>query len=147
MNNFILKKRIPDEKLIRIVALSLFALVMLHAGFSKFFGGSTPEWFLKQFDQTPLNIFDGALNIHFFIIAFSESLLGIFSIVGLFLNRKNILAKNIDSIVFLGSAILFISLCMGQRLTHKFDDAAFLFFYSVASLAMLSLIQKERQLS
>ena len=123
----------------RISILVLFASVMLPSGLTKLTGGPTPDWFLKQFSGSLIDIFDGSLPIQFFAIAVTETALGLLALGALALSALGRDIQFAMSTLLISSSLLFTGLGFGQRITMKFPDAASLFMYAVLSLLLLKV--------
>ena len=124
------------------LVLIAYTLMFAHAGIGKLVAGKTPDWFLRQFEASILNVFSGSLSIQFFGIGLAESLIAVLALLGLF---QKSLQDQILKVVLLSSSGLFIVLSFGQRISYKFDDAASLFFYAIASIALLSLFKESNE--
>ncbi len=96
------------------------------AGTEKILGGQAPDWFIKQFSGSLLDIFPGALSLSFFLIAGLEIGTALLLMVGLLKRQKSFLFYGV-----LLAQITFLILGFGQRLTHQYEAAGSLFFYAV----------------
>ncbi len=128
----------------KILVDLLYLITFSIAAFQKVSGLKVPSWFLKQFENSILNLFDGSLHIQFIIISLLELYIAVLALVSLLKNKtKNSLQANYLKL----ASICFIILALGQRLTFKFDQAAYLFFYAVISIFLLKSLEgkSERQ--
>jgi hypothetical protein len=120
-----------------VVFTSTFGL----SAFSKFTGGGTPGWFLKQFQDSILNAFPGALTVNFYFIAVLEGLtaLGFLgSLIRLeFLPRKE--KSLLHGALFLAMAD-FAILGFGLRLTGDYNGAFQLFTYFAATFLIFRFL-------
>ncbi len=117
------------KKHFQSVILVLYVLTFGQAATEKFVGGGVPSWFTEQFLNTFLNFTDGALDVAFYSIALFETLLAVIFSTALV---QNVFSKNSTVTARLGfllGSVLFLGLGFGMRLTHKYADAASLFFY------------------
>ena len=121
-----------EQDIIMLAYLMMFG----HAGISKLGPGETPSWFLNQFQESMLNVFQGSLSIQFFSIAAVEILVAGLALVGLFFRQKR---DSYFRMTLLVSSFLFVGLSFGQRITGKFDSSATLFFYAMISLVLLKV--------
>jgi hypothetical protein len=125
----------------RAIAL-LYFLTFAPAAVEKFAGRETPAWFLKQFEPTILGIVPMLLPVQFFGIAVLEAVVAGLMLVALF-------KKKSDGILQAGLALSFLTFVMlsfGQRLSHKFDGAAELFFYAaLTALIYRALFAKVKE--
>lgn len=115
------------------------------AALEKFLGGGVPEWFLKQFAGSLLDLFPGALAISFYLIALLEGASAIALLIAL--ARKEFLPENKKPALLAGlllSQITFLSLAFGQRITHQFDGAFQLFAYAALTFLASAVITKDR---
>jgi hypothetical protein len=89
-----------------------------------------PDWFQKQFGETFLNAFPGALSLNFYLIAVMELTITLGFFVSLF--RKEFLPgrkKCVLQAMLLLAQLNFVILGFGLRIVHDFQGAANLFFY------------------
>ncbi len=96
------------------------------AGAEKMLAGQAPDWFLKQFTGSLLDLFPGALTLSFFLIAMLEIGTALLLVVGLLKRQKPFLFYGV-----LLAQITFLTLGFGQRLTHQYEAAGSLFFFAV----------------
>ena len=105
-----------------LVLIMTFSL----AGAEKIMAGQAPEWFLKQFSGSLLDVFPGALSLSFFLIALFELSTALLLVVGLLKRRKPFLFYGV-----LLAQLTFLILGFGQRLTHQYESAGSLFSFAV----------------
>ncbi|MGZ3710118.1 MAG: hypothetical protein ACXVBE_00100 [Bdellovibrionota bacterium] len=114
------------------------------AGLEKILGGHVPDWFLKQFTGSLLDLFPGSLTVSFYLIAALEIsstiALAVSLIKGEFLPRKE---KPILLAGLILSEVTFLSLAFGQRITHQFDGAFQLCAYAMLTFLAGSVILKK----
>lgn len=114
------------------------------ASIEKFAGGGTPEWFLKQFSGSLLDVFPGSLPISFYLIALMEAVSAILLLLSL--AKQEFFPERDKPILEMGlllSQITFVSLAFGQRITHQFDGAFFLFAYAAFTFLTGNLALKK----
>jgi hypothetical protein len=106
------------------------------AGISKVVGGSVPDWFLKQFAGSPLDLFAGSLTLAYAAIAALEVVTAVLLIVGL---ARRELKRDVGGAPkpylqagLILSQLTFLALALGQRLTHQYDAAMILFIAMIA---------------
>lgn len=94
-------------------------------------GPATPDWFLRQFSGTVLDLFPGALGLTFYLLALLELATAGLLLAGL--GRREFLPGATRPLLSAGimlAQVVFVLLCFGQRLTHQYDAAASLFAYA-----------------
>ena len=121
----------------RLLAV-LFLTTIAPAAIEKFAGGETPKWFLDQFASTFLAHLPGGLPVAFFGIAALEAVASLL-ILAAFFGRKRIADNQVYKFGLIATELLFISLAFGQRLVHKYDEAALLFVYAFVTFVVLAL--------
>jgi hypothetical protein len=120
---------------------------LLPASLEKFLGGRTPDWFIKQFTGSLMDVFPGSLTLSFYLIACLEAASAITLIVSLakgeFLPAKK---KPVLLVALILCEVTFVSLSFGQRITHQFDGAFQLFAYAILTfLAGAMILKKESE--
>lgn len=95
------------------------------AGIDKLIAFTIPAWFLTQFQGSLLDLFPGTLAASFILITLMEITTFVLILIGLVKNNK--VQLNYGIIL---AQLTFVALGFGQRLTHKHDSAAALFFYA-----------------
>lgn len=119
----------------------LFIATFLQASMEKFFSGGVPEWFQKQFANTFLNAFPGALSVQYYAIAVMELMVVVLFIVSGF--QLEFLPGGTRG--FLQAALVlalftFFALGFGLRISGDYQGAANLFMYfGVTFLILMSV--------
>ena len=101
---------------------------------------SVPQWFTDQFQDTFVADFPG-LDLAWRVAGVLEIAVAIVLLVSLVM--LEFLPKRNKPLLKLGlgvSAVTFMMLAVGQRITSQFDGAASLFFYFGATMATLLLV-------
>lgn len=104
------------------------------AGLEKIFAAHVPDWFLLQFRGTPLDLFPGSLELGFIIITVLETSTATILLIGMGYQKFQPKTKSTQRLLTLGLTLAqttFLLLGFGQRLSHKYDEAANLFFYAI----------------
>lgn len=131
---------------LRLLPLYLLLITTLgQAGLEKLIGGAVPEWFLKQFTGSLLDVFPGALAASFYLIALLELASALILILSL-LKREHLPGRN-KSLLNAGlllSQLTFVSLAFGQRITHQFEGAFMLFAYATLTFLAAQLVLREK---
>lgn len=134
----------PDHErncgLLPIYALFIITFGLAALGKMTF---TVPDWFLKQFAETILNLFPGSLEASFYMIALGETITTLLFLVSLF---KREFKKDETGRVFLKAGlqmamIMFVILGFGLRLVHDFNGAANLFFYFTGTVVCLIYVK------
>jgi hypothetical protein len=100
---------------------------------SKWMGGGVPPYFEKQFADTFLNAFPGALAINFYFIALLETLVTVAFVISIF--KREFLKP-----ALLASSFVFGILGFGLRVSHDYAQAGQLFCYFTGTLAVLIFV-------
>ncbi|MBL7543654.1 MAG: hypothetical protein JNL11_07535 [Bdellovibrionaceae bacterium] len=113
---------------------SLLLITFSLAGLEKLFGFQVPTWFLDQFHNSLLDIVPGMLEVSFGLITFLELTTSALLLIGI--AKREFLQSSATQQIFLKYGVLlaqitFVALGFGQRLTHKYEAAATLFFYAI----------------
>lgn len=112
----------------RFKSLPFFLLLLVTfgtAGIEKLVAFTVPAWFLTQFQGSLLDFYPGTLVASFIFITLMELLT--FCLILLGLVKKNKFQLYYGIIL---AQLTFVILGFGQRLTHKHESAASLFFYA-----------------
>jgi hypothetical protein len=131
-----------------VKALPFYLLLIITfatASLEKLRSPAAPNWFLEQFKNTVLDLFPGALTLAFFSIAALELVTFLLILAGLL--RKEFLKSETKPLLSAGlilAQVTFLVLGFGQRLTHQFDQAGFLFFYTVLTYIGGHIALKEK---
>lgn len=111
----------------------IFTVLFGTAAAGKFKTLSTPDWFVKQFENTFIARLPGGARLGYWKIAVFELLLTI-AFIGSFF------APELLSYALVGSLFMFGGLCFGLRLISDFQGSANMFVYFAASLISLLVI-------
>jgi hypothetical protein len=111
----------------------IYAILFGTASYEKWKSLSTPDWFIKQFENTFIRRLPGGASVGYWLIATFEALLTFGFLV------------SIINFVFLpyallGSLFLFAILLFGLRLTYDFQGSANMFIYFGTTLLSLFLV-------
>ena len=106
----------------------LFAMTFLMAGGEKLLGAGVPSWFREQFSGTLIDVFSGSVTMAYFSIAIAEAAIGATLALSLVPRLESLREFGMH-----GALCIFIALAFGQRLTHKFEDAAMLSLLAVST--------------
>ena len=113
--------------------VAMFAVLFGTAGFDKFKVLQTPDWFIKQFENTLIAKLPGGAKLGYWVIATLELAL-FFTFVA------SVFVSGLLAYALVGSIFLFAALCFGLRLASDFQGSANMFVYFAATLvALLSL--------
>lgn len=121
-------------QLIRNFAI-IFIYVLLFgtAAYDKWKSLSTPEWFIKQFENTFVRRLPGGASLGYWLIATLEALLALGFLISVF---------NFAFLPYalLGSLFLFGILLFGLRITYDFQGSANMFIYFGTTLLSLYFV-------
>lgn len=119
----------------------LFMATFLQASLEKFFSGGVPEWFHKQFANTFLNAFPGALALQYYAIAILEfSVVLLFLISGFHLEFLPGSSREFLQAALFLSLFTFFALGFGLRMSGDFQGAANLFMYFGITFLIFTMI-------
>jgi hypothetical protein len=117
------------------IAISfIYAVLMGTAAWSKLKSFSTPEWFIKQFENTAIAKFPKGPVLAYWSIALFEAVLTILFILSPvfpFLNQYALSA----------SLYLFGGLCLGLRIVNDYQGSVNMFVYFAATLISLQMVR------
>jgi hypothetical protein len=122
------------EILSDIAIICIFSVLMGTAAWSKFQSLTTPEWFIKQFENTIVSKLPMGAAWAYWKIAIFEAILTIAFLVSLFIPM-------VLPYALTGSLFLFASLCFGLRITGDFQGSANMFIYFAATLVSLQMVR------
>lgn len=111
----------------------IYALLFGTAAYDKWKTLSTPEWFIKQFENTFIKKLPGGASVGYWVIASLEALLALTFIVSVF---NFVLLPY----ALLGSLFLFGILLFGLRITYDFQGSANMFIYFGTTLLSLFFV-------
>ena len=117
----------------------IYSIVFFFAAFGKFSSGKVPEWFLKQFSGTILDLFPGALALQFYSIAVCEAIAFLIFVTGLL--RREFLPSRDKVFLRAGltlACFIFAILEIGLQMTRDLNTSAQVFCYFGFSLLIMS---------
>lgn len=117
----------------KIAIIFIFAVLFGTAALDKWKTLQTPDWFIKQFENTLIAKLPGGATVGYWIIATFELLLALAFVASLAMGF-------ILPYALVGSLFLFGMLCFGLRLASDFQGSANMFIYFSAALISLSLL-------
>ena len=120
----------------------LLLLTFGQAALDKIVGGGVPAWFVEQFSTTFMATLPG-LPVAYYTILALEIVTTV--LIGAGLAKREFLAteKPLLNAGYILAQLTFIALGFGQRLTHKYDQAAQLFFYAALTFIAGHLALKQ----
>jgi hypothetical protein len=108
----------------------LFIATFGQAGLEKVFSRGVPDWFLKQFSPTILNLFPGSLKIQYYLLAAMElTVVALFVISGFRMEFLGGEPREFLKLALLMALFTFFALGFGLRMSGDFQGAANLFLY------------------
>jgi hypothetical protein len=118
------------QPILNYAIIFIYAVLMGTAAFDKWKTLVTPEWFIKQFENTFIRRLPGGAALGYWVIATLEAALAIVFIISIF---------NFALLPYalLGSLFLFGILLFGLRLTYDFQGSANMFIYFGTTLISL----------
>lgn len=111
----------------------IYAVLFGTAAYDKWKSLSTPEWFIKQFENTFISRLPGGARAGYWVIGTFEALLTILFLISIF---NFILLPY----ALVGSLFLFGMLLFGLRITYDFQGSANMFTYFGTTLLSLFLV-------
>ena len=111
----------------------IYAVLFGTAAYDKLKTLSTPEWFVKQFDNTFIKKLPGGAAVGYWVIACFEGLLALTFIVSIF-------SFGLLPYALLGSLFLFGILLFGLRITYDFQGSANMFVYFGTTLLSIFFV-------
>ena len=118
---------------INFAVIFIYTLLFGTAAFDKCKSLSTPDWFIKQFENTFINKLPGKASVGYWVIASFEVALTFMFIASAF-------NFAILSYALVGSLFLFGILLFGLRLVYDFQGSANMFVYFGATLVSLIVV-------
>lgn len=119
----------------KIKNLSFYLLILITmgvSGFEKLLSFEVPEWFIKQFSGSVIDIFPNALTIMWVMITILQITAFLFTLLAIVKKEfRDEVQKNWSQIAFFLTEISFIILGFGQRIIQNYDVAFWLFAYAV----------------
>lgn len=121
------------QPVLNFAIIFIYTILFGTAAFDKCKSLSTPDWFIKQFENTFINKLPGKASVGYWLIALFEATLTVLFVASAF---------NFALLPFalLGSLFLFGILLFGLRLTYDFQGSANMFVYFGTTLVSLYLI-------
>lgn len=121
------------QNICNFAIIFIYAILFGTAAYEKWKSLSTPEWFIKQFENTFVHRLPGGASLGYWLIATLEALLTLGFLISVF------------NFVFLpyallGSLFLFGVLLFGLRITYDFQGSANMFTYFGTTLVALFLV-------
>lgn len=114
------------------------------AAYEKLKNPTLPDWFVTQFTPTILGSVPGLVAASYVGIAIAE-LIAATLLVWALSQRKPLISSNVFAGALLLSFALFIVLGFGQRLSHKYEDAAMLFLEALMTFGVLQFTDFQRR--
>lgn len=120
------------QPVLSFAIIFIYTILFGTAAFDKCKTFSTPDWFIKQFENTFINKLPGKASVGYWVIALFETALTLLFVASAF---------NLALLPFalLGSLFLFGILLFGLRLTYDFQGSANMFTYFGTTLVSLFL--------
>lgn len=114
----------------------IYVILFGTAAFEKFKSLRTPDWFIKQFENSFLSKIPGAVAYSYWAIAVLELIL-------LCMFLTSIFVPMLLPVALLISLFLFAFLLFGLRLIHDYQGSANMFVYFGVSLLSLFLTRSQ----
>lgn len=121
------------QPIINFAIIFIYVLLFGTAAFDKWKSLSTPDWFIKQFENTFVRKLPGGASVGYWFIATFEALLAIVFLISIF---NFVLLPY----ALLGSLFLFGILLFGLRITYDFQGSANMFVYFGTTLLSLFFV-------
>lgn len=121
------------QPILNFAIIFIYTLLFGTAAFDKWKTLSTPEWFIKQFDNTFIKKLPGGATVGYWVIALLEAVLALAFIISVF-------NFTILPYALLGSLFLFGILLFGLRITYDFQGSANMFIYFGTTLLSLFFV-------
>lgn len=118
------------QPIVNFAIIFIYVLLFGTASYDKWKTLSTPDWFIKQFDNTFVKRLPGGAKLGYWVIASLEALLTLVFVISVF---------NLGLLPYalLGSLFLFGILLFGLRITYDFQGSANMFVYFGTTLLSL----------
>lgn len=126
----------PNEiDVIIFIAISfIYSVLMGTAAWSKWKSLSTPDWFIKQFENTPIAKFPNGPVLAYWSIAGFEAVLTILFIL-------SPVFPMLSQYALAASLLLFGGLCLGLRMINDYQGSVNMFVYFAATLISLQMVR------
>lgn len=119
----------------KIKNLPFYLLILTTMGVSaieKILRFEIPDWYIKQFSGSVIDVFPNALTVYWIIITLFQITAFLFTLLAIAKKEfRDELQKKWSQIAFFLTEISFIILGFGQRIIQNYDIAFWLFAYSV----------------
>ena len=121
------------QPLLNFAIIFIYTLLFGTAAFDKCKSFATPDWFIKQFENTFINKLPGKASVGYWMIALFEVALTVTFVASAF---------NFALLPYalIGSLFLFGALLFGLRLVYDFQGSANMFVYFGTTLISLFLV-------
>lgn len=133
-----------------IIKTGILIILILLSGipaFHKISGGSVPEWFIKKFTGSAIDLIPGGINLSFYIITLLETIIPVVLIIAMIKREHKGMSNTFSELGFILSGLLFIILFFGSFLVESYDNGFNDFIYFVAVLLLRKEYYKEFSLS
>jgi hypothetical protein len=128
-------------KALEVLAVQVFYAMTFALAAQEKWAGPLPEWFTGQFGATWMARAPGGLTAAYFGIALAETLAA-FAFIASIVRLEPLRAdRPVLRAALILAVFLFAGLAYGQRLTAKYDSAAFLFGYFAGTLLILRAVE------
>ena len=124
---------IEFKPLVNLAIIFIYTLLFGTAAFDKLKTFSTPDWFIKQFENTFINKLPGKASVGYWAIALIEVVLSLMFVLAAF-------NFSLLPYALIGSLFLFGILLFGLRLVYDFQGSANMFVYFGCTLLSLFLV-------
>lgn len=124
------------DKLVLVSSVSLIMTFLL-AGISKVLSLSAPGWFISQFENTFINIFEGSLVLQFFIIGVIELTAAFIITVGLLKGSTKLLKVGLYN-----SQVNFLVLSLGSRISHQYENSVMLLILVLLCVPLIDRVER-----
>ncbi len=121
------------QLIINFAIIFIYVILFGTASFDKWKSLSTPDWFIKQFENTFISKLPGGASVGYWFIATFEALLTVVFLISIF---NFVLLPY----ALLGSLFLFGILLFGLRITYDFQGSANMFIYFGTTLVSLFFV-------
>ncbi len=121
------------QLIINFAIIFIYVILFGTASFDKWKSLSTPDWFIKQVENTFISKLPGGASVGYWFIATFEALLTVVFLISIF---NFVLLPY----ALLGSLFLFGILLFGLRITYDFQGSANMFIYFGTTLVSLFFV-------
>ena len=128
----------------RILILTVYLCLSAITGIQKITGNLPPEWFVKKFEQTVINLFPGSLFLSYLIIVILELLAAFFFIMALFKREfKSESPVRYTDLGFHTCLLLFTILFFGSFIAQDYENG----FMDLGYFVMTVYLQRNYQIA